>query len=122
MIAIAVLFCITIVVLATWLLPRRLGWLGLFCAHGFTAAVIVVYGAIEVATGHVYYETKVVVGWIFGAVVANALLLPLGILAVAYAHAPRPGPRGFPVIPTVSTRDQSHPDEVRDTLSADDRA
>jgi hypothetical protein len=121
---IATLLLFTVVVCATWFLPRRLRMLGLFLAHAITAVVLVVGGAVEIAAGRIDYDDPfIILGWLLQAFMINVLALPLGIFAVIrHARANGPGPRGFPVIPTVPAPDQSHADAVRDTLPADDRA
>jgi hypothetical protein len=119
---IATAFFLTLIVWATCVLPRRLGWPGLVFAHALTVIVVVGFGTVEVVTGRTDFELKLLAGWIFAAIVVNALLLPIGVLGVARARPQRQDPRGFPVVPTVPTPDQSHADAVRDTLPADDRA
>ena len=113
---------ITLVVCATWALPRRLGMLGLFLAQAITAVVLVVGGAVEIATGRIDYDDPfIILGWVLQAFILNVLVLPLGIFAVIrHARAIGPGPRGFPVITPADAPDESHAGQVRDTLPADD--
>jgi hypothetical protein len=98
--------------------------LGLFLAQSIMVVVLVIAGAVEIAAGRIEYDDPfVILGWVVQAFILNVLVLPLGIFAVIrHARANGPGPRGFPVIPADSAPDESHPESVRDTLSADDRA
>jgi hypothetical protein len=113
------LLCLTFIVCATWILPRRLGLLGLLLAHGLTAVVFFVSGMIAITSGRIVYEDFLVpVGWLLQAFILNGSLMPLGAFAVIrYVRASGAEPRGFPVVPTAST-----PDPSRDKLPADDRA